>query len=70
MEVILVVIVMRKDQDPHIKKKEDEPNWLKLSRKLDEQYEKSRTKPLLLTREEIAAQLEERYGPNIAKKKK
>jgi len=61
---------MTKEQDPHIVNKEDEPNWLKLSRQLDEQYEKSRTKPLLLTREEIAAQLEERYGPNIAKKKK
>ena len=70
LEVTLVVIVMRKVQDPHIKKKEDEPNWLKLSRQLDEQYEKSRSKPMLLTREEVAAQMEARYGPNIAKKKK
>lgn len=61
---------MRKDQDLQTVKKDDEPNWLKLSRQLDEQYEKSRTKPMLLTREEVAAQMEERYGPNIAKQKK
>ena len=60
---------MNNDNDPQIEKKDDEPNWLKLSRSLDEQYEKSRKVPLQLTREEILKQMEARYGPRIPIKK-
>lgn len=51
--------------DPKLEQKKttkEEPNCLKLSRSLEEQYAKSRKQPLNLSREEQMAELRARYG--------
>ena len=60
---------MIEGQDQKREQKEDEPNWLKLSRSLGEQYAKSRPKPLNLTHEEMMAQMAARYKPFQKKEK-
>ena len=55
--------------NPNQEMRDDEPNWLKLSRKLEEQYAQSRKCPLKSSYEERMKMMEARYGKPIKVKK-